>query len=214
MPRRGSEGTRLSLAGTSTEHAQKGSHLSSVWSTPTSPPTALLLTAWLKAPSHASFPMAGHGMRVAEKICNLISHGPHSTDLVSLELQGSFRRAYMCKLSHFHAQLYPTLCHPVDCSPRNSSAHGIFSGKNSGMSCHALFQAILKRFTIRTQEPGMWQGHFSPPNPPTHILTFIHLKCLLITHSALDTVLGTGDPAMDRIVKVLFALELKLIPVF
>jgi len=47
-----------------------------------------------------------------------------------------------------------------------------------------------------------------------YILTFIHFKCLLITHSALDTVLGTGDPAMDRIAKVLFALELKLIPVF
>ena len=60
---------------------------------------------------------------------NLISHGPHSTDLVSLELQGSFRRAYICKLRHFHAQLCPTLCDPVDCSPQNSSAHGIFQAR-------------------------------------------------------------------------------------
>ena len=40
-------------------------------------------------------------------------------------------------------QLCPTLCNPMDCSPPGSSIHGDSSGKNTGMSCHALFQGIF-----------------------------------------------------------------------
>ena len=41
------------------------------------------------------------------------------------------------------AQLCPTLCDPVDCSPPGSSIHGDSPGKNTGVGCHALLQGIL-----------------------------------------------------------------------
>ena len=41
------------------------------------------------------------------------------------------------------AQLCPTLCDPVDCSPRGSSVHGDSPGKNTTVSCHALLQRIF-----------------------------------------------------------------------
>ena len=41
------------------------------------------------------------------------------------------------------AQPCLTLCDPMDCSPTGSSVHGDFSGKNTGMGCHALFQGIF-----------------------------------------------------------------------
>ena len=34
-----------------------------------------------------------------------------------------------------HAQLCPSLCNPMDCSPPGSSVHGIFPGKNTGVGC-------------------------------------------------------------------------------
>ena len=41
------------------------------------------------------------------------------------------------------AQLCPTLCNPVDCSPPGSSVHGDSPGKNTGVGCHALLQGIF-----------------------------------------------------------------------
>ena len=46
----------------------------------------------------------------------------------------------------YHAQSLHsclTVCDPVDCSLPGSSVHGIFSGKNTGMYCHALLQGIF-----------------------------------------------------------------------
>ena len=40
-------------------------------------------------------------------------------------------------------QLCPTLCDPMDCGPPGSSVHGSSSGKNTGVSCHALLQGIF-----------------------------------------------------------------------
>ena len=40
-------------------------------------------------------------------------------------------------------QLCPTLCDPVDCSPRGSSVHGIYPGKNTGVGCHSLLQGVF-----------------------------------------------------------------------
>ena len=40
-------------------------------------------------------------------------------------------------------QSCPTLCDPLDCSPPESSVHGDFSGKNTGVGCHALLQGIF-----------------------------------------------------------------------
>ena len=41
------------------------------------------------------------------------------------------------------AQLCPTLCYPMDCSPPDSSVHGDSPGKNTGVGCHALLQGIF-----------------------------------------------------------------------
>ena len=49
------------------------------------------------------------------------------------------------------AQLCPTLCGPMDCRPSGSSARRIFSGKNTGVGCHALLQEI---FPTQRSKPG------------------------------------------------------------
>ena len=49
----------------------------------------------------------------------------------------------VCSQNILVAQLCPTLCNPMDCSLPGSSTHGIFSGKNTGMGCHFLFQGIF-----------------------------------------------------------------------
>ena len=41
------------------------------------------------------------------------------------------------------AQLCPTLCNPMGCSPPGSSVHGDSPGKNTEVSCHALLQGIF-----------------------------------------------------------------------
>jgi len=41
------------------------------------------------------------------------------------------------------AQLCPTLCDPINCSPPGSSVHGNSPGKNTGVGCHALLQGIF-----------------------------------------------------------------------
>ena len=41
------------------------------------------------------------------------------------------------------AQSCPTLYDSMDCSPPDSSVHGDSPGKNTGVGCHALFQAII-----------------------------------------------------------------------
>ena len=40
------------------------------------------------------------------------------------------------------AQLCPTLCGPMDCSPPGSFVHGDSPGKNTGVGCHALSMGI------------------------------------------------------------------------
>ena len=50
------------------------------------------------------------------------------------------------------AQLCPTLCDPMDCSEPGSSVHGDSPGKNTGVSCHALFQEI---FLTQGSNPGL-----------------------------------------------------------
>ena len=45
---------------------------------------------------------------------------------------------------------------PMDCSPPDSSGHGIFPGKNTGMGCHSLLQGI---FLMQESNLGLlhWQ---------------------------------------------------------
>ena len=54
--------------------------------------------------------------------------------LINLELIFVFSGALYC----VHVQLCLTLCNPIDCSPPDSTVHGIFPGKNTGVSCHFL----------------------------------------------------------------------------
>ena len=47
--------------------------------------------------------------------------------------------AWVCSV----ARLSLALCGPMDCSPQDSSVHGIFPGKNIGVGCHFLLQGIF-----------------------------------------------------------------------
>ena len=51
------------------------------------------------------------------------------------------------------AQSYPTLCHPMACSPSGSLVHGDSPGKNTAVGCHALLK-------------GIFQTQGSNPDPP------------------------------------------------
>ena len=52
------------------------------------------------------------------------------------------------------AQLCPTLCDPMDCSPPGSSVHGDSPGKNTGVGFHALFQEIFPYLGIQPRSPA------------------------------------------------------------
>ena len=67
------------------------------------------------------------------------------------------------------AQLCPTPCHPVACSPPGSSVHGDSPGKNTGVSCYALLQGI---FPTQGKNPDLphWRQilyHLSHQGSPT-----------------------------------------------
>ena len=67
----------------------------------------------------------------------------------------------VCARACMHAQLCPTVCDPVDCSPPDSSVHGIL---NTGVGCHALLQGI---FLIQGSNLSFlsllhWQADFLP----------------------------------------------------
>ena len=69
--------------------------------------------------------------------------------LSKLPLESLFEMLCLCC-----AQLLscPTLCDPTDRSPPGSSVHGDFSGKNTEVGCHALFQGI---FPTQGSNPGL-----------------------------------------------------------
>ena len=50
------------------------------------------------------------------------------------------------------AQLYLTLCDPMDYSPSGSSVHGDSPGKHTGLGCHGLLQEI---FPTQESNPGL-----------------------------------------------------------
>ena len=70
------------------------------------------------------------------------------------------------------AQLYTTLCDPMDCSPPGSSVHGDSPGKNTGVGCHFLLQGI---FLTRGSN---W-----------HLLCLLHWQTVSLPLSHLGTVL-------------------------
>ena len=50
------------------------------------------------------------------------------------------------------AQLRPTRCDPISCSPPGSSVHGDSPGKNTGVDCHGFLQGI---FPTQGSNPGL-----------------------------------------------------------
>ena len=58
------------------------------------------------------------------------------------------------------AQSCPTLCDPMDCSWPGSSVHGDSAGKNTGVSCHFLFQGNLPNPGIELRSPALQEDFF------------------------------------------------------
>ena len=57
-----------------------------------------------------------------------------------------------CAVLCLFAQLYLTLCDPMDSSPPGSSAHAGSPGKNTGVGCYVLLQGI---FLTQGSNPGL-----------------------------------------------------------
>ena len=75
--------------------------------------------------------------------------------LVSKLSCGHCIRAGTMGCAHRHclvAQLCPTLCDPMDCSPPGSSVHGESPGKYARVGCHPLLQGI---FPTKESNPGL-----------------------------------------------------------
>ena len=76
------------------------------------------------------------------------------------------------------AQLCPTVCDAMDCSPPGSSVHGDSPGKNTLVGCHTLLQGI---FPTQGSNPGLqhcrvilyWLSH--QRSPYCDYATIIHL---------------------------------------
>ena len=71
------------------------------------------------------------------------------------------------KWRRVHAQLCPTPCNPMDCSPSDSCPWD-FSGKNTGMGCHFLLQGIFltQRSNLCLLRLLHWQADSLPLAPP------------------------------------------------
>ena len=81
------------------------------------------------------------------------------------------------------AQLCPTLCDHMDCSPPGSSVHGDSPGKNTGVGCHALLQGNLSNPGIQPRSPALQADSLptEPPGKPEVILITVYFK-LIITY--------------------------------
>ena len=79
------------------------------------------------------------------------------------------------------AQLCPTLCNPMDCSPPASSVHGDSPGKNIGMGCHALLQGNLPNPRIEPRSPVL-QVDSLPAEPPGKSISCCIIASILCFH--------------------------------
>ena len=83
-------------------------------------------------------------------------------------------QASLCK----GAQLCPTLCDPMNCSPSGSSVHGIFPGKNTGVGCHFLLQT--QGSNLHVVRLLNWQADFLPLHYLGSPLSPLYVKSLKI----------------------------------
>ena len=63
-----------------------------------------------------------------------------------------FKSQLICYVLCLVAQLCPTLCNPMDCSPPGSFVHGDSPGENTGVGCCALLHGI---FPTQGSKPGV-----------------------------------------------------------
>ena len=90
------------------------------------------------------------------------------------------------------AQLCPTLCNPMDCSPPGSSVHGDSPGKNTGVDCHALFQGNLPNPGFEPRSPTLRAD--SLPSEPVGCVCQFYSSQLELSF-LLCFVLLTHDPS-------------------
>ena len=82
----------------------------------------------------------------------------------------------MCVLRHLSLCL--TLCDPMDCSLPVSSVHRIFSGKNTGVDCHAILQGIFP--TQRLSPCLLHLLHWQVGSFPLIVTFLIHLNLFVM----------------------------------
>ena len=101
----------------------------------------LLSTLQRDVPSYWCFPAERHASATDCQDCSTSLYGNYTVR------EGEGEVAQSC----------PTLCDPMDFSPPDSSVHGIFPGKSTGVGCHFLLQEIFstqvshtvgRRFTV------------------------------------------------------------------
>ena len=80
------------------------------------------------------------------------------------------------------AQLFPTLCDPMDCTLPGCSVHGIFPGKNTGVDCHFLFQVLFL-----TQELNLSLQHLLHWHTDSLPLSYLgNLSSVQFSHSVMS----------------------------
>ena len=88
----------------------------------------------------------------------------------------------ICAVLCLAAQLCPTLCNPMDCSPPGSCVHADSSCKNMGVGCHALLQGI---FPTQGLNPGLlhcrWDSFPSEPSGLYNVYSSLRLICTSFT---------------------------------
>ena len=95
-------------------------------------------------------------------------------------LNGTIMMVVLLLLLCLVAQLWPTLCNPMDCSPPGSSVHRDSPGKHTRMGCHALLPGDLPNPGIEPRSPVLQEDSLpsEPPGKPKNTgvgsLSFLH----------------------------------------
>ena len=110
--------------------------------------------------------LACHGLSTKMGHLLVASSHLHDADLYSVTSKVFWTLVAIRKL--MCTQSCPTLCDPRDWSPPGSSCLWNFSGKNTGVGCHFLFQGI---FPAQGLNPNLlhflrWQADSLPRVPP------------------------------------------------
>ena len=87
--------------------------------------------------------------------------------------------AKICYVLCLVAQLYVTVCDPVDRSPPGSSVHGNSPGKNTGVGCHALLQGI---FPTQGANPGRFFTIWATREAPKSVINELafYSDCIIL----------------------------------